>query len=112
MVIKYGLRKEEVLGLRWDAINFDKRFIEIRRTRTKSKLVYDFDTVKSKNSYRILPMLDSIESILLKIKNDQIKNNIYSEKGYVFCWCLDSDNEKNGEPYRPDYINKIFNELL
>ena len=35
--IVYGLRKEEVLALKWDCIDFETKHVIIKRTRTKAK---------------------------------------------------------------------------
>ena len=53
----YGLRRSEVLGLKWDAIDFENKTITIRHTvhevtvDGKTKIVAS-DTTKTKSSYR------------------------------------------------------------
>lgn len=65
----YGLRRSEVCGLKWDAIDFDKKTITIRR-----KLVSDFgsgkeeiiceDQLKTEASKRTLPLIPMLENLL------------------------------------------------
>lgn len=58
----YGLRRSEAIGLKWDAIDFDKNTITIRHTVTscdldgKRTLVLS-DTTKNKSSMRTLPLV-------------------------------------------------------
>lgn len=111
--IVYGLRKEEVLALKWDCIDFETKHVIIKRTRTKAKKVYDFEDVKNKSSYRVYPITSEIEDILNKIISSTNSNNV--DSGYVFYWDENEVSEQNkkfiGCPYRPDYINKIMKKM-
>lgn len=75
----YGLRRSEVLGLRWDAIDFEKKTITIRHTVTEAyengKLTLVLaDSTKTKSSYRTLPLVPKFEEILLRMKKEQQEN--------------------------------------
>lgn len=71
----YGLRRSEVCGLKWDAIDFDKKTITIRR-----KIISDFgtgtgketliceDELKTEASKRTLPLIPKIEKMLKERK--------------------------------------------
>lgn len=57
----YGLRRSEIIGLRWDAIDFDKKTITIREkaytVREDGKGVTKFhNQLKTRASYRTLPL--------------------------------------------------------
>jgi Phage integrase family. len=61
----YGLRRSEVLGLRWQAINFDNNTLIINHT--FQQVAEDgilrnlaMDKVKRDSSYRTLPLSDSM----------------------------------------------------
>ena len=67
----YGLRRSEVLGLRWDAIDFTNKTISIQR-----KIVSDYDEdghrklyvenrLKTNSTRRTLPLIPHIEKMLL-----------------------------------------------
>lgn len=92
----YGLRRSEILGLRWDAIDFDQKTITIRHTVTdanvdgKLELVIS-DSTKTKSSYRTLPLVAPFEAILLKMKAEQ-----------------DINRELCGRSYCQDYLGYIY----
>jgi integrase len=53
----YGLRRSEVLGLKWDAIDFDNNTVTIRHTVTKiNKTTYYRDATKNDASNDVLPL--------------------------------------------------------
>ena len=103
----YGLRRSEILGLKWSAIDFDKRRLNINHTIVKVKTIVESDTTKTKESRRSLNLFDTAEKCLLKVKEEQESNrkffgNTYQNKnGYVFTW-------EDGRCYDPDYISTIF----
>lgn len=84
----YGLRRSEIVGLKWDAIDFDRKIITIRHTVTEfsldGKVVrYEKDKTKTQSSLRILPLVEPFEKILNKIKKQQeINRAVCREKYY------------------------------
>ena len=86
----YGLRRSEIVGLRWDAIDFERKTITIRHTVTeatvdgKTKLV-KADSTKTKSSFRTLPLVAPFEQILLRMKAEQAQNR----KLCGSCYCRD-----------------------
>ncbi len=71
----YGLRRSEVLGLRWDAVDFKNKTITIQR-----KVVSDYDEngqrklyvetrLKTDSTRRTLPLIPHIERMLLEKKS-------------------------------------------
>ncbi len=112
----YGLRKEETLGLKWDAIDFKNKTITIKHTVTNGTLngkrvVVKKDRTKSKSSYRTLPLIADIENLLLKEKSKQEENkrifgNTYNNKeNYIF-------TDEQGNLIKPDRVNRRFKKLL
>lgn len=86
----YGLRRSEVVGLRWDAIDFERKTITIRHTVTEVQLngkevVVDKDRTKTKSSYRTLPLVDPFAKLLQRIKAEQEQNREVCGRAY----CLD-----------------------
>ena len=102
----YGCRRSEILGLKWSAINFENKTLEINHTvvRAESGDVYR-DNVKTESSHRYYPLLDSIRGDFLEIMESQKKLGIYSKDGYVFMW-------NDGRVYSPDYITKLFRKAV
>lgn len=67
----YGLRRSEILGLRWSAIDFRADTLTIQHTVTACNvdgkhLEVASDTTKTKSSMRTLPLVDSFRELLLK----------------------------------------------
>ncbi len=113
----YGLRREEVLGLKWDCIDFNRKTITIRHTvqrfkiNGKTQFVFKNKT-KSQSSYRTLPLFDFIEVLLNEYKEmyaqyKKIFGNTYRNK-YKDYICL----MPNGELMKPGYLSHTFSKLL
>lgn len=69
----YGLRRSEVLGLKWDAIDFDSGTITIQHTVTGCNVdgrytIVARDTTKTKSSRRTLPLTPPIRELLLRLR--------------------------------------------
>lgn len=89
ITLYYGLRRSEVLGLKWDAIDFDKDIIKIQHTVVKNRRIVAKDRTKnqgSRGSYQLLP---EVKEVLLMLKKEQEKNQqlfgaSYEKSGYIF----------------------------
>ena len=113
----YGLGRSEVLGLKWDAFDFDNKTITIKHTVTIGKIngkrqIYSKDRIKNKSSYRTLPLIDDIANRLLEFKEQQEyfkkafgKSYHKKDKDYVFV-------KPDGKLVRPDYVSEHFKILL
>lgn len=64
----YGLRRSEVLGLRWSAVDFEKKTLTVNH---KVAQVREEDKLKTKSSYRTLPLIPFVEEEFLKLKKRQ-----------------------------------------
>ena len=108
--VLFGLRRSEVLGLKWDSVNFDTGLITIKHTVVRYTDIVEKDCTKNDSSYRSFPLLDDVKTILLNIKEQENSNRKlfgcnYNENDYIFKW-------DNGEPFKPDYVSKKFRLLL
>ena len=106
----YGLRRSELLGLKWDSIDFRRKLITIRRTVTRVTKTVEKDKTKNTSSYRSFPLTPDMEELFHTIKSQQDRNRrlfarSYRESNYVFTW-------SDGHLYRPDYITERFSNLL
>ena len=109
----YGLRRGEVLGLKWDAIDFNRGTLTIKRTVTEATIdgtmkIIEQDSAKTKSSLRTLPLVGSFRDYFQKVKeaqelNKKVCGNCYNYDydGYVFV------NEL-GERMRPNYLTEYF----
>ena len=113
----YGLRRSEVIGLGWDAINFEKKTITICRTAHEyvldGKLYRSIENkTKNKASLRTLPLVSDFERILLQRKAEQeeqrkLCGNCYKTEHLGFVMV----NEL-GELMKPNYLSHGFTYLL
>ena len=78
-----GLRRSEVLGLKWDDINIKEKTIHVQRTRQKIKGGTELSKTKTKGSNRILTLSNGILEQLNILRNDNesefIFPNIYPD---------------------------------
>ena len=75
----YGLRRGEVLGLKWDAIDFNRGTLTIKRTVTEATIdgtmkIIEQDSAKTKSSLRTLPLVGSFRDYFQKVKEAQELN--------------------------------------
>lgn len=110
LCVYYGLRRGEVAGLTWEAVNLDERILYIKNTRITAKTEIFQDTAKTESSCRALPIENDMYNYLtaLKQKQEENKNALgeaYHESGFVCCW-------ENGEPLKVSYISHAFSDLL
>ena len=113
----YGLRRSEALGLRWDAIDFERNTITIRHIVTNAKIdgkyeIIREDRAKTKSSLRSLPLVGNIREKLLALKEQQKENkricgNCYNREydGYVFVDVM-------GNIFNPRNLSSNFSKLL
>ena len=111
LTVTYGLRRSEVCGLRWEAIDFDAGTIHICHTAVmnKGKVVYS-DSTKTDSSNRVLPLTNNMRTYLQKVQYQQAENkklfgDAYIDSGYV---CV----HPNGAPIRPEYVTPHFQRRL
>lgn len=113
LTVYYGLRRSEVLGLKWSAIDFDEGTITIKHTVHSGKDgPIGKDRLKTKSSYRTLPLHENIREILLEERNKQermrkVMRSAYS-KEYTDYICVDA----LGRLYDPNYVTSHFATLL
>lgn len=66
----YGLRRSEIVGIKWDAIDFERKTFTIKHTVTEVMLdgkvtMVDKERTKTKSSYRTLPLVKPFEELEL-----------------------------------------------
>ena len=119
MAAYYGLRREEVVGLKWDAIDFQYKQLTIKHTVTEAiingrRVEIADDTTKTKKTFRTLPFDPTgiVENMLLDMKAKQeewkktfgkMYNHQYDD--YIFV-------RQDGERYKVDWVTRTFKEFL
>lgn len=106
LTLMYGLRRSEVLGLRWESIDFEKGSMMICHTVVRHKTVIREDNTKNKSSRRTFFLFPEAREILQEVKTEQEKNrglfgNTYIQSDYVF-------TQKDGKPYTPDHLVRMY----
>ena len=111
LAANFGLRREEVLGLKWSAIDLDEGVMTIRHTavQLRGATLYQ-DATKSKASRRSFPILGRMKEYLKALKYHQEVMRIeygseYISNDYVCKW-------DNGKPMRPDTLSNKFRRLI
>lgn len=113
----YGFRRGEMLGLKWDAIDFERGTISVIRTVTTITLdgkqtEIEQQSAKTKSSLRTLPLIGSFREYFLQVKeaqelNKQVCGNCYNHEydGFVFV-------DELGERMRANYLTSAFPKFL
>ena len=110
VAINYGLRKSEVLGLKWDAVDFENDTIEIKSTVVKNRTIVYKDNTKTETSHATYDLLPEVKTLLLALKTRQAENKreyeeLYTDSEYIF-------THPDGSLYRPDCATRSFQRAL
>lgn len=110
--ITLGLRRSEILGLRWSAIDFDNNTITINQKAVSAKVDGKLETLisnqlKTEASNSTFVMNDDLKNYLL-ITKDKQSNYIRETNEFLDYVCV---NEV-GQLLKPDYITSKFNKTL
>ena len=118
----YGLRRSEICGLKWQAINHKNTITDyydnswpgsfvINHTAVPSAgKTYYKDSTKSDASEASFVLLPEIHQLLLLLKEKQLAEkkllgNSYEDNPYVF-------KLNNGTAYKPDYLSVKFRTMI
>ena len=113
----YGFRRSEVLGLKWNAIDFENKLISVKHKVLETKIdgkreIYLSDKLKNQTSNRTLPLLQQAEKLLLDKKDEIEKNKILLGKSYDNRYldyvCVDN----LGRLILPNRLTKNFIKIL
>ena len=113
-----GCRVGEIIGLRWDDIDFDRNTISIKRSISycprfdrDRRSEYVISEPKTKSGIRTIPMLKKVKEALLKEKENQRYFGYYCFQevegitGFVFC-------NRYGNLLNPSGINKVIHRIV
>lgn len=115
MAAFYGLRRSEIMGLKWEAIDFDANTITIAHVVVEVSIdgkytIVAKDRPKNKKSYRTLPLVPEYRRLLLQMKKHQeeyreLCGNCYHESDYIYVNDI-------GEQIKPNYVTQHFKLVL
>ena len=97
----YGLRRSEVLGLKWDSVDFTAGRLTIKHTVSKVTTTVCKDKTKNSSSHRSFPLSPEAREIFIQAKAEEQNNRLlcgadYEENEFIF----------NASPYTPDELEK------
>jgi len=106
----YGLRRSELLGLKWDSIDFNANTLSIRHTVVQQKITVRKDKTKNAASRRSFPLVPDVRKLLLDLREREKENRrlfgkAYIDSDYIFKW-------DDGQLYEPHYVSAKFSKLL
>lgn len=117
MAMVYGLRRSEVIGLKWNAINMDHGCIEIKHTVTTAhidgqQLIIAENHTKTASSKRALPLIPSLIQLLARIKEKQqemeelLGASYYKgDSEYIYL-------DEYGHLIKPSFVSQHFSAML
>ena len=117
LMLFYGFRREEALGLKWSNIDFDNNSLLIAHTVTQTRVDNHLqeireDLTKNSSSYRSLPLVTPIKKILLEKRESIQEYKKLFGKGYH---TDDSDYvcvDEIGDLIKPNRVSENFRRLL
>ena len=112
----YGLRRGEVIGLRWSSIDFTTNLLSVTGTvkdkgssGSKIKNMYYEPTAKTASSLRSFPMSEEVRAYLLRLKAQQATQKLVA--GYNHAWDDFVCVRPNGDLIPPEYVTRAFPKL-
>lgn len=105
-----GLRRSELLGLKWASVSFEQKAVTIKDTVVRIKTIIEKERTKNKSSYRTMRLTDEITNILKSEKEKQCKNKLlfgysYHDNDYII-------KHADGTVYLPNSFTKIFQRIM
>lgn len=85
-----GMRISELVGLRWEDINFSERYISVNHQLQRSDKTGEYITLSTKNrTSRLVPISTSMVAVLHEVKSKQAQRQLlageeWKGEGYVF----------------------------
>lgn len=105
-----GLRRSEVVGLRWQDIDFNHNVVHIRNTVVRFKTISEMEKTKSRASKRDLYLPKGLKQYLLTLRertetHKQLLGKAYHDGEHICQW-------PDGHSYTPDYVSRRFKRIL
>ncbi|MDA8235953.1 MAG: tyrosine-type recombinase/integrase [Clostridia bacterium] len=106
-----GMRRGEVMGLRWSDVDFKQKVLHVRQTLQRlPKIGFYFAPPKSKKSRRPVVMPEALIEVLKNHRKKQMENMLemgehYQDNNLVFC-------RPDGTPEDPSRLNHRYKDLV
>lgn len=111
LAIATGLRKGELLGLKWDAIDLDNMTLAVRLNVQRVSGAVLIGPPKTAKSRRVIRLPEVLRPILEEHRRKQeleraFAGDKWEEHGWLFPWA------GNGRVYDPRSVNRVFDSLI
>lgn len=116
--VNTGLRRGELLAIRWDDVDLQKGLLKVKRNLVRTYLPESngtktgllFQEPKTEKSKREVPIPKSVVDELARHKARQAEERLllgqeYQDRGLIFC-------QERGKPYDPGFFTKSFRRML
>ena len=106
----FGLRRSEIAGLEWKAVDLNAKTLTVCKTVSKFSYEVIKEGTKTDNSLRTLPIPDALIPFFRSLYAKQAADRLAAGPDYV-----DGDwvcRFPNGNRFHPDYITRAFNRSL
>ena len=107
----YGLRRSEICGLKWDAVDLEHGYFTVQHTAIVDcgHVIYS-DRTKTASSFRRLPLTQPLKERLTAALHKQEEQkaglcSAYHDGNFVCCW-------PDGSPILPEYLSRHYREML
>jgi integrase len=105
LAVNSGMRRGELLGMRWEDVDLAAGTMAVRRAR----VVAGYEVIESRTKTdraRVISLDSGMVAILRDWRRSQLEERMqwgpdYQESGFVF-------TRENGEPLHPDRVSKLF----
>lgn len=110
MAVYTGMRRGELLGLRWEAIDFLENIINVQHEVVRGNVngrtaLVAQDKLKRTASLRALPMVEPLRNMLLAERQRRYGEKSVEAYDYIFV-------DKKERPLKPNYVTAAFPKLL
>lgn len=104
----FGLRRGEIIGMKWSCIDFNNATLTVRGTMTRTKTMSFEESAKTSSSIRTFPMTGYVVTYLKHLKDKQERNKSRLGAKYHDEWkefvCVHED----GRIISLDYVSRHF----
>ena len=105
----YGLRRGEVLGLRWADIDLPGKTLTVSQSRVLVEYQVRIEEPKSRNGLRTLPLDDALVDALKALRKRQAQESAAAGPAYTGGYVV---TNVLGEPVHPEWYSDEFGRLL
>ncbi len=105
-----GLRREEICGLKWTSVDFNRRRIHIQEARTAAGANIIQKETKNRSSNRVLHLTDDLYPLLRREYRRQAEDRLrlgeeWPDTGLVLV-------DRVGQPYSPNNVSLAFHRFI